>query len=173
MRFLIIGAPSSGKTTIITELKKIGHNVVYEAARDYIEEKQKLDPTFGTSKDPLAAQIEIFKEQIKREEEIDDPCFVEAGTTSNIIYLLINNTEVPDSFKSQLKRYDVVFLLEKNPKYVSDGVRNEYENKIDEIELLLESTHRELGYDVIRIPFIPVKDRLTMILKEVSGQEEI
>jgi predicted ATPase len=173
MRYLITGAPSSGKTTIIHELQKLGHTVVYEAARDYIEEKQKTDPTFGTSKDPLPAQCEIFREQLKREKEASLPCFVEAGTTSTIIYLQVNGVEVPDGMMSNLMKYDKIFLLERNPNYVSDGVRNEYSKKIDDIEQLLEKIHKDLGYEIIKVPFISVEDRLKMILKNVRGQEEI
>lgn len=40
-RFILTGAPGSGKTAVIRELEKLGHAVVHEAATDVIAVEQK------------------------------------------------------------------------------------------------------------------------------------
>lgn len=39
-RFIFTGTPSSGKTSVILELEKLGHTVIHEAATDVISQEQ-------------------------------------------------------------------------------------------------------------------------------------
>ena len=39
--YVITGAPSSGKSSVIRELENLGYRVVHEVARAYIEEELK------------------------------------------------------------------------------------------------------------------------------------
>jgi predicted ATPase len=61
----------------------------------------------------------------------------------------------------------MVFLLALLP-YKKDYARIEDEKGAKHIEEMIYDTYHDLGYDVIRIPVLPVKDRSKLILEKLK-----
>jgi predicted ATPase len=58
--YVITGAPSSGKTSVIRELEGLGYRVVHEVARAYTEEELKK----GRKLDEIKADALTFEQHI-------------------------------------------------------------------------------------------------------------
>ncbi len=176
MRYLIIGPPCSGKTTTLEDLRERGFNIVYESARDVLAEGKKQDPEFSFITQPVEAERRIVREQIAREKKADTPFFVETGVTNCLAYIEFYGLD-DDShdFVREIKtackemRYDKVFFLEAGQVFENDSERYEdnEEQAIKVGEKILE-VHQRHGYEVIKIPFVPVKERTELILKHLK-----
>jgi predicted ATPase len=66
-------------------------------------------------------------------------------------------------------RYASVFILDRFP-FQQDGVRFENDATAGLIDKWLSCDYSALGYRVVRVPVLPVKDRLTFILETLSEQ---
>jgi len=54
---VITGAPCSGKTSVICELERLGHPVVHEAARAYIDKELEKGKTMARIKADISASV--------------------------------------------------------------------------------------------------------------------
>ena len=169
--YVITGAPSSGKTTLVKELEKLGYRVVHEVARAIIEMEMDQDRTL----EDIRSDKESFENLV-----LDTKIAMEAKLPKDEIIVL--DRAIPDSIayfemagmdthvaigRSPRNRYKKVFLLDSLP-YQKDHARIEDQEMAARLEQALEASYRGLGYDVTRIGVMPVRDRLTMVLKEIE-----
>jgi len=120
--YAIVGGPSSGKTTIIEGLEKIGESVIREASADVISSKIKAgvpEPWKETS-----VALEIFKLQLERERpylSLDGRVFIDRGIFDG--YAFAMNYELAgtpmlgylNAVLNQIdlnKRYKAVFFIQ-------------------------------------------------------------
>lgn len=108
-KYVITGGPCSGKTTVISLLKRKGFLVLEETAREVLRNnKRRKNP-----KNDLELQIEIFERQIKKENNLGDAqVFLDRSALDGVAYSLLMHGRVPDialnyDFKG---RYDLIFL---------------------------------------------------------------
>jgi len=151
IRIALIGGPGSGKTTLANALtasiKSRGHpfDNVSEYARDFINE-HGADALSGTSG---LINLMIFDEQKTREDRVpeeakgfvtDSPLFLpycytlaySKGTKEGRAALEI----MYKKFLSVLDRYDLVFQVGRQKKYVKDGTRRESEQWARELDTM-------------------------------------
>lgn len=165
---VITGAPSSGKTSVINDLKSRGYNVQDEVAREYIE----ACIARGLSMQDIRAnggcdlQQQILRLKTEREAALSpgDLVFLDRGIPDSMAYFRIAGLDVAAAKAAAGRfRYDAVFLFERLP-IVNDGVRVEDEMLADEIHIMLMQDYRSLGYDPVRVPVMPVAKRTDFIL---------
>jgi predicted ATPase len=168
---VITGAPCSGKTSVIRELQHRGYQVVEEAARRYINGQLKKGRTLQEIKaDVLLFEKTILYRKLDLENTLppNKPIFLDRAVPDSIAYYIAEGLNPSESLaKSRIHRYRYIFLFDRL-RLESDRVRSENEEKADKIDILLEDAYRRLGYDVLRIPVMPVKKRTDNVLSHLE-----
>lgn len=170
--YVITGAPSSGKTSVINELAKQGFSVKNEVARELIELGISKGRTLEHIRsDALALQKDILETALAREMGLDPTkiIFLDRGLPDSITYFRRAGLDGIEAVAaSYLYQYRAVFIFDRLP-IVQDHVRTE-DNKIaDEIDKALEEDYKSIGYTPIRVPVISIRERTEFILKAVSA----
>ncbi|MFH1802393.1 MAG: ATP-binding protein [archaeon] len=142
---VISGGPCSGKSTLISELKMRGFEVREEVAREVIS---KEGGSF------LELEEKIALEQARREIEAEGTVFFDRSLVDVIAYC-----------KLKLSKYHKVFFLDRLP-FEDDGLRIEKnEAEAEAAHKMLEETYRELGFEIEKVPAMPLKERTDFILE--------
>lgn len=171
--YVITGGPSTGKTTLLSELNKLGYNTVQEAARTLIDEAVSR----GITPEELRADERQFQEEVTRlKEKVEnqtDPntlTFFDRGMQDTDAYLKYYNFKIADWIKELGKKskYQKVFLLDPLPVFQEDYARTEDRRFAVKIQKLLEDTYSEYGMPPLRIKAGSVSDRLKIILDTVN-----
>lgn len=175
--YVLTGGPSSGKTTLLTELKNLGHTVVPEAARTVIDQglAKGVMPE-ELRKDEKWFQDEVLRLKVATERELPRSAvtFFDRGMHDTIAYLRHYEYEIEDWIKlaCQEASYAIVFLLEPLKVYEKDYARTEHNSFAEHIYHLLRDAYEEASIEVISLPPVSVKERLETILK-YSRQEQL
>ncbi len=174
-KIVITGGPSTGKSTVIKELKNRQFACFDEVSREIIKEAQQegIDQLFLT--DPLLFSRKLIEGRIKQYHEankIDKPViFFDRGIPDVNAYLLYSNQPVPDEFKEIARKhpYDrLVFVMPPWEEiYTTDAERYESFNQAQLIHNKLVNYYKELGYFLIFVPFGPVDKRIDYILDSI------
>lgn len=161
--YVITGGPSSGKTTVINELAKLGYLTVPEAARVLIDKKiRKNEAEF--QRKVLEIKIEIEKKLPKNK-----IIFLDRAIPDSIAYYQICGLNPKEVIKVCEKgRYKKIFFLEQLPME-KDYARIENAETIRKLNKLLKEEYENLGYKVINIPAMSTKERIQKILAEIKS----
>ncbi|MFT6717574.1 MAG: putative ATPase [Saprospiraceae bacterium] len=172
-RYIITGAPSSGKTTVLNELSN--HNVIFdEAARKVIQEQLQLN----SDKVPWLNNYEFSKlvvsQQIKdHETPVNSAAFYDRGIPDVIAYLKhYNQNQHLQKFLNYANEYryaDKVFLMPPwEDIYQTDVERKENFKEAQSINDQLIETYLALNYEIIEVPFVNSKERVKFILDQIN-----
>ncbi len=168
--YVITGAPCSGKTSVISRIGQLGYRVVHETARAYINEELNK----GRTLDEIKANISLFEHnifyrKIEIESSLPDKAivFLDRALPDSIAYFRFAglDPEEPEK-KSADIRYRKIFLFDRL-QIKHDEVRNENEEDSILIDRLIEETYERLGYEIMRIPVLPVRRRTDFILENM------
>ncbi len=164
---VITGAPCSGKTSVITELSLRGLRVVPEAARAYLDAELKKGRLLSEIKaDPHCFEGRIFRAKLRVEARLPagDALFLDRALPDSIAYYTLEGLDPSEPLRQSLRvRYRRVFLFERL-EFMKDPVRSENAQSADRIEGLIETAYSGLGYDIIRVPVMPVPERVEFVL---------
>ena len=167
---VITGAPCSGKTAVIHELAWRGNRVIHEVARTYIDEQLKSGLRLDQIKaDELLFERHILLEKVRIESGLaeQETIFFDRGIPDSIAYFKLAELDFEEPLKmSRLTRYKRVFFFERLG-FLRDNVRSEDEDKATKLNFLIEESYRKLGYDLVPVPVLPVKDRADLVLKHL------
>jgi predicted ATPase len=167
--YVITGGPSTGKTTLLAEIKKQGYETVPEAARLLIDEHIKK----GISAAELRHDEKLFQDEIMRLkiqiESVQAPdiiTFFDRGMHDSLAYLRHYGFEIADWVEQAIRaaEYKKVFLLDPLPIYSKDYARIEDESFNQYITRLLQEAYAEFGLEPIRVPVLPPKQRAEFVL---------
>jgi len=169
--YVITGGPSSGKTTVLNELAKLGYTVYPEAARVFIDQEMAKGKSLKEIRsDEAEFQRKVLKIKLKIEKATpkDKIVFFDRAIPDSIAYYQIcglNPEEVLQFCRE--KSYRKIFLFEQLP-FENDYARVEDGDTIRKLNKLLEESYENLGYEVIEIPAVPIKERVKKILSEID-----
>lgn len=172
-KFIITGGPGFGKTTLIKELAKLGHNVFHEAARAVIEEQEN-------SVDPILP----WKDRIKFDSKLIQKMMVDYQQSKSSLYNFYDRG-FPDLIgwrkyaKSQaddvekiayIYPYERLFFLTQpwQEIYESNKYRPYSFNEALRINKILENCYSSLGYIVEYLPNKDVETRVNYVLQKIS-----
>ena len=168
--YVITGAPSSGKTTVIDRLARLGHRVKPEVARAYIDQRLAAGETLVAIKaDPLAFERHILLTKVDIEKRLppSQPIFLDRAVPDSIAYFRLEDLSPEEPLAlSRRVRYKRIFLFEHLP-FEKDHVRWEDRDQALRLEAMLAQAYADLGYDVIRIPVMPVARRTDAVLQHL------
>lgn len=176
-----IGAPSSGKSTLATdvhtELKKLGKNSIYisEAATDYIAE-------YGIPDTPVD-QITIFYKQTNREKMyIGTKEYIICDSSGILNYFYFRKLfNVPLSNKDiaiinhlqkeilkTINHWNYIFYVPPILENTDDGIRYQDKEEILKIDRWIRSYLEMESIPFIDLSKVPLKDRQDLVVKEIT-----
>jgi predicted ATPase len=168
---VITGAPCSGKTTVIREIEQRGTRVIHEVARSYIDEQRGKGLRLEQIKaDVLQFERHILLAKIRIEEALTDtePVFLDRGVPDSIAYYRLEGIDPAEPIAfSHRARYRQVFFFERF-ELLKDGVRSEDDMMAAKLNDLLLEAYAQVGYDIIRVPPMPVADRTDLVLRIIK-----
>lgn len=169
--YVVTGAPSSGKTTLVRELEKLGYRVIHEVARGYIETQMEQGRRLKEIRaDKRSFENWILKAKIAIEAELpkDEVIIFDRAIPDSIAYFEVAGLHTKEAIeKSPRNRYKKIFLLDRLP-YMVDHARIEDTQTAVRLDQCLEQSYKMLGYEVTRIGPLPVQERLRLVLEEME-----
>ena len=169
--YVITGAPCSGKTTSIRDLEQRGYRVVHEVARAHIESEIKKGKSLVRVKaDELAFERRILYEKAEIEASLPENLiiFFDRAVPDSIAYFKLEGLDPDEPLKiSRNVRYKKIFLFERL-SFARDDVRSENDAQAASLECLIINGYQMLGYDVVRVPLLSVKQRTEFILQHLQ-----
>lgn len=169
--YVVTGGPSSGKTTLLKELEKLGCITYHEAARSLIDQemaKGKLLEEIRSNEAEFQRKVFKIKIQIEKKAPRNKIVFFDRGIPDSIAYYQICGLDPKEVLKfCKRKIYKKIFFLEQL-SFDQDYARTEDDKTIEKLNKLLKENYKKLGYEVIEIPVMPIRDRLLKILKEID-----
>lgn len=169
--YVLTGSPSSGITTTIKYLEKLGYCVIEEAARKIIDEEIAKGKTIDEIRiDERDFDRRVFKLKLKILKAVpkDRIVFFDKGIPDCLAYYEIHGLELKEVLQHcQRKVYQKVFFL-KSLLYKKDYARVEEEETARRIGELSKKWYVSLGYEVVLIPRASVEERTDMILSHIA-----
>jgi predicted ATPase len=167
------GGPGIGKTTLIRALEKEGYQIVDEAARFIINERQKTNPEYSPADDLQEFQECVVNMQWNWEDTaemyaqtkgVDIAC--DRGLVSTIAYLRHADLKVPQGYIDDMHgKYDQVFIPDQLPSYINDVQRFESPEEAKKIHELHIKAYLDTGYNPIKVPvFDTPEERVQYVL---------
>jgi predicted ATPase len=169
--YVITGGPFAGKTTLIRALEKLGYEVEEESARAYIDEELQKGKTIEVIRgDEALFQQAIFDRKIERHSSLpqDKTIFFDRGLPDSIAYLRANDLKVTSEVETATKHsaYKKVFILDLVGHSI-DHARTESKELASRIHTELARAYEELGIPVVRVPVLPVSERVQFVLNNL------
>ena len=168
---VITGAPCSGKTTTIDQLRSLGYQTVPEAGRRFVEKELAKGRSLEEIRfDQGEFTRRIYDLMLEQEAALqpDRLYFLDRAipdAPSFFRYAGMNpNDVISDCFQY---RYRSVFILDRLPCEL-DGVRTEGDPGAEFIDYWMERDYADLGYVVMRVPLMPPEERLNYILERIE-----
>jgi len=180
-RYILTGAPGSGKTAILRQLEVAGHAVVEEAATDVIALHQALgdpepwqDPAFIDHIVDLQRKRQLTAEQVHTAVTFFDRSPVctlalsryAAATASAGLLAEINRMHV-----EHLYERTVFFIRSQGYVQPTAARRISFEDSLV-FEQVHELTYRELGFELIEVPPAPLKARAALVQKAIDSPQQ-
>ena len=169
-RIVLAGGPSTGKTSVLNELKKLGFVCYDEAARDILSDYSSKGSSFKL--DPIKISREILS---KRDNDYNDASrisckndiiFYDRGVHEITAYLRFIN-QSNDYWEELLKnyKYNVVFIFPSWKEiYTKDDNRIEEYEEAMKISPFIYQIYDESSILSIEVPNVSVKERVEFIL---------
>ena len=171
---VLIGGPSSGKTTLIDALKKNGHSCYPEVSREVIREAQEQGIEQLFLEKPLLFSellLEARKKQYEAALNEESPVvFLDRGIPDVLAYMHYIGDSYPAFFDQACKthQYHAVFVLPPWKEiYVSDAERYENYEQAVLIHKHLMETYTNYGYAIVEVPKDTVENRIEFIMKQL------
>lgn len=169
--YVITGAPSSGKTTLINHLAQQGYSIAPEVARDYIERLLANNHSLEMiQQNNRQLQRGILALALKRERQLktQSPIFFDRGTADSLGYFDYYQLEAQHMQQAcQHLRYKKIFFCHQLP-LIQDEIRVEDSAAAQKIGELIYQAYCALGYELIELPPVSLEDRVQMILPHIE-----
>lgn len=115
--YVITGAPSSGKTTLLNYLSKLGYYTIPESARALIDREMASGKTLkDIRKNGEEFQKKVLGMKIEVEKNLDpkDTVFLDRGIPDSLAYFQVNGLDTSYIYKlCNNYEYRKVFVLER------------------------------------------------------------
>lgn len=177
-KFVITGAPGTGKTSIINHLKTKGYNCIDEISREIISEQIARNGEILPWKNLSAFSESVFK---IRESQLlnckNTLIFFDRGIVDIDAYMKLGKLEIPKHLEKSIKknRYntEVFYTPVWAEIYTNDEERKESLDQAKQIENEILSSYTFYNYQLIKIPKGSVEERANFILSHIKKNRNI
>lgn len=171
--YVITGGPSTGKSTLLDELSKLGHKTLPEAAREIIDEGLKSGKTLEEiRKNEKTFQRKVLDHKINTEKILpkEVQTFLDRGIHDTLAYLQLKKIDIEENVFEAVKNadYKKVFLLDPLDTYNLDYARTETQNEAIKLNELLYKVFANHGLRPIRVPVLSPADRAKFVLRHID-----
>lgn len=167
--YVLTGGPSSGKTTVLKRLAKLGYHTVPEAARALID-KYVANGTYSKKlrEDKSLFQKKILEMELKMEKKTprNRVVFFDRGVPDSVAYYKLIGFDTKRIEKVSKNRYKKIFFFKQLP-FKKDYARTEDKDTVKKLDRLLPSVYKGLGYEVIRVPAVSIEKRVEFVLSRL------
>lgn len=172
-KFVITGAPGTGKTSIINHLKTKGFHCIEEVSREIISEQIDSNGEALPWKNLSAFSERVFT---LRESQLlnskNTLLFFDRGTVDVYAYMKVDNLEIPKHLEESIKknRYNkkVFYTPIWEQIYVNDKERKESIEQAKQIEKEILSSYTFYNYQIIKVPKGSIEERANFILSQIK-----
>lgn len=168
---LLIGAPSTGKTSVIKFLENKGFACFEEISRKVTQKARDKGIDHLFKEEPLLFSEKLLDGRIRQflsaKNLKNQKVFIDRGLPDVTAYLDMVKMPYPQKFIEANTRYkyDKVFWFPIWEKiYKSDNERYEDLELAQKIEKYLLKSYKSLGYDLIEVPKLPIQQRAEFVL---------
>lgn len=168
---MITGGPGSGKTTLLEALAAQGYSTLPEAGRGIIRAQQAIEgPALPWLNPSLFAELMLSWEMRSHVGAGDMPgtLFFDRGIPDTVGYLRLAGLPVPEHVMraAGAMRYNRrVFIAPFWPEiFGQDAERRQTPGEARLTFDAMETVYRELGYELVPLPFAPVARRVEFVL---------
>ena len=171
---MLIGAPSTGKTSVLNALKQSGYTcydeisrqVTLEARKEGIEHLFKEEPLLFSEK-LLEGRIQQFKDSKAKP---DEWVFLDRGLPDITAYMDMVNQTFPEKFELANRSYiyDKVFWFP-----VWDAIHQQDNERYEDLELAIEiekyllKWYKMYNYTLIEVPKTSIQGRVEFIISNL------
>ena len=172
-KYVITGAPGTGKTTIINELQNRGFNCIHENSREIISQQINKNGNILPWKNQIAFENKIAELRAKQYLSCkkESLYFFDRSALDCIAYLKVNNLKVTLEITNQIKKCNfnkkVFYTPFWKEIFINDNERKEDMIKAEKIENHIIKTYRSKGYQLISIPKISISERADFIISQL------
>ncbi len=171
-RFILTGAPGSGKTTILRQLEHDGFGVVEEAATDVIALQQALgtaEPWLHPSFIDSIAKLQRQR-QIRAAQQPDEVQFHDRSVVCTAALALYLGHGISGTLSRELERIRTELIYEKRVFFIgnlgfvapTEARRISFEETL-RFEMIHEKTYRDFGFELVSIEPGSLADRVAAI----------
>lgn len=176
---VISGCSTGGKSTLITELSKMGYAVVHEAATKIVEEQLAINGEITPWKNPfafcellIARSIDDFQRAKAMADASTRIIFFDRSFLEGVrYYKTFKSMDVNryDSFIDELRYFDTVYVAPPWEEIYCQNVtrKHPFKKSIDDFKRFV-SFYPECGYQIIELPKVDVRDRAEFILSSIN-----
>lgn len=169
--YVMTGAPSSGKTTLIKYLEKKGYKVLYEIARIYIDKELKRGKTIKEiRKNEAGFQKKILDLKVHYESKLNPKkiTFLDRAIPDSIAYYELVGIPKDKYLDKIIKKtfYKKIFLFEKL-ELEKDYARTESKEEVERLEKLIEKAYKDLRFPIVKVPKMNIEKRLRFIINNL------
>ena len=174
-KIIITGGPSTGKSSLIKNLKNKGYCCMDEVSREVILDAREkgIEHLFISS--PILFSEILLEKRVAQfhqaEKKTENLVFFDRGIIDIEAYLNFSKTEYTLNFNSILDalKYDQIFICPPwKDIHQTDNERYETFEEATEIHHQLIRSYQKEGYVVIEIPFGTIEKRTEFIINKVS-----
>ncbi len=171
-RFILTGAPGTGKTTIIRQLERDGFGVVEEAATDVIALEQALgtaEPWLHPSFIDSIAELQRQR-QIRAARQPDEMQFHDRSVVCTAALAVYLGYAVSPTLSHELDRIRTEMIFQKRVFFIrnlgfvapTEARRISFEETL-RFERIHEKTYRDFGFELVFIEPGSLPDRVAAI----------
>lgn len=171
--YVITGGPGFGKTTLVDYLKNLGFKTGDEVARAIINEQRRIGGDVLPEKNIRVFQRAVLNRRVAFYQSVgnNEIAFSDRGIPDQLAFARYKRFGAPDVLVQYAREFSYNKIVFVTPPweeiYQNDATRNENFAQASELHHIIVDVYEELGYSVITLPCVEVKQRAEFILNQI------